>query len=99
MCSELLQREVREAVDVVEDPERHQGLHRVQIQLREADVQIQQRLPKEQVKRHPKPLEKIVPVYGHVARRRSTRLVGWPWKPKLHIIKDMIKLPEQAVIF
>ena len=29
--SELLQREVREAVDMLKDPERYQGLHRVRI--------------------------------------------------------------------
>ena len=37
MCSELLQREVREAV---KDLEYHQGLHRIQIKLKEADVQV-----------------------------------------------------------
>ena len=40
MCSELLQREVREAVDAVKDPEYHQGLHRIRIKLKEADVQV-----------------------------------------------------------
>ena len=40
VCSELLQCEVKEAINVVNDLERYQGLHRVQIKLREADVQI-----------------------------------------------------------
>ena len=40
VCSELLHGEVREAVDAVKDPERYQGLHRVRIELGEANVQI-----------------------------------------------------------
>ena len=51
VCSEVVQSEVREAVDAVKDPERHQGLHRIQVELREADVQVQQWLPEERVKR------------------------------------------------
>ena len=38
VCSKLLQREVRKAVDVVKDPECYQGLHYVRIQLGEADI-------------------------------------------------------------
>ena len=41
VCSELLQHEVREAVDVVKDPKRYQRLHHVRIELRQADIQIQ----------------------------------------------------------
>ena len=47
LCPELLQREVEETVDMIEEPERYQGLHHIQIQLSEADVQIQQCLPEE----------------------------------------------------
>ena len=38
VCSKLLQREVGEAIDTVNDPECNQGLHRVWIKLREADI-------------------------------------------------------------
>ena len=49
VSSKLLQRKVEEAVDVVEDLECHQGLHRIRVELRETDVQVQQSLPKEWV--------------------------------------------------
>ena len=61
----ILQHEVREGVDAIKDSECHQGLHRVQIELREANVQIQQCLPKERVKGQSEPLEEVVLVYGH----------------------------------
>ena len=41
LCSELLHCEVGEAVEPVEDTECYQGLHRVRVQLRKADIQVQ----------------------------------------------------------
>ena len=96
VCSELLLHEVREAINAVKDPECYQGLHRIRIELREADVQVQQCLPEEWVKRQPEPLEEVVPVHGHIAWRRPSRLVGWPAEPKLHIIRDLVELPKQV---
>ena len=95
MCSELVEREVGEAVDTVEDPQQHQGLHCVQIKLREAKVQVQQSLPKERVKRRLEPLEEEVPVHGHMTGGRSGWLIGWLRESKLHIIRDLIKFPDQ----
>ena len=54
-------------VDMVKDPERHQGLHCIRVQLREAGVQVQQCLPEEQVNGQSEPLEEIVPVYSYTA--------------------------------
>ena len=62
-------------VNAIEDPKCHQGLHRIRVELREADVQVQQSLPKEWVKGQPEPFKKVVPIYGHMAGGRLSRLV------------------------
>ena len=77
-------------VDAVEDSECDQGLHHIQVELRKADVQVQQSLPKERVKGQLEPLEKVVPVHCDIAGRRPSRLVRWPREPKLHEIRDLI---------
>ena len=94
LCFELLQHEVGKAIDTVEDPECHKGLHHVQIELREVDIQVQQSLPKERVKGQLEPLKEIVFVYGHMAGGRPSSLVGWPREPKLHKIRDLIEFPD-----
>ena len=93
--SELLQCEVEEMVDAVEDLECHQGLHCIQVELREADIQVQQSLPKERVKRQPKSFKKVV-LYTATWLGGRSRLVRWPREPKLHKIRDLIEFPDKV---
>ena len=53
---------------MIEDPECQQGLHRIRVELREANIQVQQSLPKERVKGQPEPFKEVVPIYNHVPR-------------------------------
>ena len=66
LCSEFLEPKVGETVDMIEDPQHRQGLHCIQVKLREADVQVQQGLPEERGKRQPEPLEEVVLVHDDV---------------------------------
>ena len=59
--------------------------------MREAYVQIHQRLPKEQVKGQSKPIDKVIPVNVYTAGRRPGRLIKRLGEIELHIIRYIIK--------
>ena len=94
LCPEFLEPKVGETVDMVEDPQHRQGLHCIQVKLREADVQVQQGLPEERGKRQLEPLEEVVPCTRPRDRGWSSWLIGWVEDSKLHIIRDLIKFPD-----
>ena len=83
-------------VQLVEDPERHQGLHLVWIQLWKADVQVQKRFPDERVEGQLKPLDKLISVDSNVVEGRLGRLIGRLREPKLNIIRHVIELPNHV---
>ena len=64
--------------------------------MREANIQVQTGVPKEHVKGQSEPLEKVVTVHGYIAGRRLSGLVRRLGESELHLIRDMIKLPEHV---
>ena len=42
------------------------------------------------------PFEKVVPEYSYTAERRPSGLVGRLGESELHVIRDMIKLPDHV---